>query len=347
MFNKINYEIPVDKFIDHALYHPKKGYYNKKVPFGKNGDFVTAPNISKIFSEMIFLWTLSYWKKFYKNKKINIVELGAGNGEMMYQIINSSKKFKDFYKKCNFIIFEKSKNLIKLQKEKLKKDQIKWVKNLNKLENRPTIFLGNEFLDSLPIKQYNKINKKWYERYVQKKNGKYNFTNIKVDIKKIEKWLDLKITKNQSFLEISFEELNIIKKLNSVITKKGGCILLIDYAYLKHKMVDTLQAIKNHNKVSIFNEVGNSDISHLINIPFLKKIARKLNLEIDYSSQRDFLLNLGIMERAEALASNKKFLEKANIYYRINRLIDKNQMGELFKVIYLYKKKNKFKLGFK
>ena len=347
MSDRKNYEIPLDEFIDSALYNPQKGYYMQKIPFGKEGDFITSPNISRIFSEMIFIWLKSYWEKFYRDKKINIVELGAGNGEMMGQIVETSKKFKSFYNKCEFVICEKSEKLIKIQKEKLKQDKVKWLKNFNQLQNKPTIFLGNEFLDSLPIKQYIKINKKWYERYVQKKSGKYNFTNIKVDIKKIEKWLDLKITKNQSFLEISFEELNIIKKLNSVITKKGGCILLIDYAYLKNKMVDTLQAIKNHNKVNIFNEVGNSDISHLINIPFLKKIARKLNLEIDYSSQRDFLLNLGIMERAEALATNKKFLEKANIYYRINRLIDKNQMGELFKVIYLYKKKNKFKLGFK
>ena len=313
MSDRKNYEIPLDEFIDSALYNPQKGYYMQKIPFGKEGDFITSPNISRIFSEMIFIWLKSYWEKFYRDKKINIVELGAGNGEMMGQIVETSKKFKSFYNKCEFVICEKSEKLIKIQKEKLKQDKVKWLKNFNQLQNKPTIFLGNEFLDSLPIKQYIKINKKWYERYVQKKSGKYNFTNIKVDIKKIEKWLDLKITKNQSFLEISFEELNIIQKLNSVITKKGGCILLIDYAYLKNKMVDTLQAIKNHNKVNIFNEVGNSDISHLINIPFLKKIARKLNLEIDYSSQRDFLLNLGIMERAEALATNKKFLEKANI----------------------------------
>tara|TARA_B100001029_G_C15050075_1_gene450050 strand:- start:807 stop:1850 length:1044 start_codon:yes stop_codon:yes gene_type:complete len=347
MFNKINYEMPLDKFIDHVLYHPKKGYYNKKIPFGKNGDFVTAPNISKIFSEMIFLWTLSYWKKFYKNKKINIVELGAGNGEMMYQIINSSKKFKDFYNKCNFIIFEKSNNLIKLQKEKLKEDQIKWVKNLNKLGNRPTIFLGNEFLDALPIKQYICLNKKWYERFVQKKSGIYKFIDIKCDIEKIEKKLNFKITKNQNFLEIPFEEIKIINNLNNIISKKGGCILLIDYAYLNDKMFDTLQAVKQHKKINIFKEVGNADISHLINIPLLKKIAKKLNLKLSYSTQRNFLLNMGIFHRAEMLAANKNFLDKANIFYRINRLIDKRQMGELFKVFFFHKNKFNFKLGFK
>ena len=85
----------------------------------------------------------------------------------------------------------------------------------------------------------------------------------------------------------------------------------------------------------------------MISINLLKKYANKLNLKVDYNSQREFLLNLGIMNRAEILASKTTFLEKANIFYRVNRLIDKKQMGELFKVIYLYKKNGKFKLGFK
>ena len=112
-------------------------------------------------------------------------------------------------------------------------------------------------------------------------------------------------------------------------------------------MQDTLQAVKKHKKVNPLKDVGNIDISHVINISFLKKIAKKIDLELDFNTQRDFLLKLGILQRAEILATNKNFLEKANIFYRINRLIDKKQMGELFKVIYLYKKNKKFKLGFK
>ncbi len=347
MFDKKECKIPLDKFINNALYHPKKGYYIQKIPFGKDGDFITAPNISKIFSEMIFLWIISYWNKFYKNKKINIVELGAGNGEMIHQIISSAKKFKYFFNKCDFIIYEKSSSLIKLQKNRLKKNKIKWLKNLDKLEIKPTIFLGNEFLDALPIKQYIKSNNIWYERYVQKRGKIYSFTKIKCDIRNVEKKLNIKISKKQNFLEISFEEFKMINKLNNLITKKGGCILFIDYAYLNHKMFDTLQAVKKHKKVDVLKEVGSADISHIINIPFLKEIAKRIDLDIDYNTQRDFLLNLGILQRAEILASNKNFLEKANIFYRINRLIDKKQMGELFKVIYLHKKNKKFKLGFK
>ena len=347
MFDKKNIRIPIDKFIDCALYHPKKGYYMQRTPFGQHGDFITAPNISNIFSEMICLWIISYWEKFYKNKKINIIELGAGNGEMMNKIISSAKKFKKFFSKSNFFIYEKSNRLIELQKKELKQHRVKWLKNLNKLKNKPTIFLGNEFLDALPVKQFVNYNNIWYERYVQKKAGIYNFVEIKCDIKKIEKKLNLKISNKQSFLEISFEGFKIIQKLNNIITKKGGCILFIDYAYINQKMFNTMQAIKNHRKINVLKEVGNSDISHMVNIPFLKQIAKKLNLKLKYNTQREFLINLGIMKRAEIIAANVSFLEKANIFYRVNRLIDKKQMGELFKVIYLYKKNKKFNLGFK
>ena len=347
MLNKKNFKIPLDKFINFALYNPEQGYYMQKNPFGKLGDFITAPNLSKIFSEMIFLWLISYWEKFHKEKKINIVELGAGNGEMMYQIISSAKNFNKFYNNCNFFIYEKSKKLIQIQKAKIKTDKVIWIKNLFKLKNNPTIFIGNEFLDALPIKQFFKLNNIWYEKYIQKKDKIYNFTKNKCNIKKIEKKLNLKISKKQNFLEISFEEINIIKKLNYIIAKNGGCILFIDYAYTNKKMFDTLQAVKNHRRTDVLKEVGRSDISHMINITFLKNFAKKLNLNLDHKTQREFLLSLGIMKRAEILSAKKNFLEKANIFYRVNRLIDKKQMGKLFKVIYLYKKNRKFSLGFK
>ncbi len=345
MFSKKNSTIPLDTFINNALYHPKKGYYTQRMPFGEHGDFITAPNISKIFSEMIFLWIISYWEKFYKDKKINIVELGAGNGEMMSQIISSSKRFDNFFKNCNFLIFERSLNLIKLQKKNLKQNNVRWLKNLNKLQNRPTIFFGNEFLDALPIKQFIKLKNIWHERYVEKRGKIYKFKDFKYDIKKLENKLKFNIAKKQDFLEISFEEIKIINQLNNIIKKKGGSILLIDYAYLDHKMVDTLQAVKKHKKINVLKKIGSSDITHIINIPYLKKITKQLNLKVDYTSQRNFLINLGIMKRAEILATNKKFLEKANIFYRINRLIDKSQMGEIFKILHIYKNK-KFKLGF-
>ena len=113
--------ISLDKFIDLSLYNKISGYYIKKNPFGKKGDFITSPNISILFSEMISVWMVSLWKKLKNPKKINIVELGAGNGEMMVNIIKTSNQFSFFKNSCNFFIYEKSVYLKNIQKKKIKK----------------------------------------------------------------------------------------------------------------------------------------------------------------------------------------------------------------------------------
>ena len=158
--------------------------------------------------------------------------------------------------------------MIKLKKKKLKK-KVKLIKNLNQINKRPTIFLGNEFLDALPIKQYLRKNNTWYERYVQKKNNCYNFINISSNIRNLEKEINFKISEKQEFIEISIEEMKIIKKFNKIISNEGGCMLFIDYAYNSKKMQDTLQSVKKHKKINIFKYV---EIRHnsLINIPNLK-----------------------------------------------------------------------------
>jgi NADH dehydrogenase [ubiquinone] 1 alpha subcomplex assembly factor 7 len=113
MILKKNHKIPLDKFINYCLYDKKNGYYMNKNPFGIKGDFTTAPNISRLFSEMIAVWIVSFWESLGSPKKFNLIELGAGNGEMMKIMIESFKKFPSFISSCNIIIHEKSQNLIK------------------------------------------------------------------------------------------------------------------------------------------------------------------------------------------------------------------------------------------
>ena len=141
--------IALDKFINQALYSPKKGFYMKKNPFGSEGDFLTAPNISILFSEMLAVWTIAFWQNLKCPKKINLIELGSGNGQMIYDMINSFKNFPKFYKSCKFFILEKSPYLKKIQKKKLKKFNIKWIRNINELKNEHNIFIANEFFDFL------------------------------------------------------------------------------------------------------------------------------------------------------------------------------------------------------
>ena len=343
-----NKYIPFDKYIDIALYHKKTGYYMKKNPFGKDGDFITAPNISILFSEMLAIWCLAFWEHLGCPKKINIIELGAGNGEMMYQMIKVFERFNKFRESSNYFILEKSQFLKKIQKKKLNSHKITWLNSINKLKNGPNIFLANEFFDALPIKQFIKKNNKWYEKSIKKNNiNKFEFVNVITNIKNLEKKIEINLSKNQKIIEFSpltYDYLNIIsKKIN---TFQGG-LLIVDYGYLKKKMRDSLQSIYKHKFNNILDNFSKSDITYNLNFFLLKKIVKKLNLKVaGLTSQRNFLTRLGILDRAEILAKNLQFSKKADIYYRIKRLIDRNFMGELFKVMFVTGKNIKFKLGF-
>ena len=345
--NKNKY-ISLDKFIDMALYDKKIGYYMHKDPFGKNGDFITAPNISVLFSEMVAIWCIAFWENLGYPKKINIVELGAGNGEMMYQMIKVFERFDKFLKSSKYFILEKSQFLKKIQKKKLTSCKVSWVDSLNKLENGPNIFLANEFFDALPIKQFIKKNNKWFEKKIKITSANnFELVDKLTIIKNLEKKIGINLSHDQKIIEFSplaYKYLNnISKKIN---TFKGG-LLIIDYGYLEKKMKNSLQSVRKHKFSSILKNLGNSDITYNVNFNLLKKITKKLNLKVTgITSQKNFLTKLGIMQRAEILAKNLKFSKKADIYYRLNRLIDNKFMGDLFKVMFVTKKNNKFKIGF-
>ena len=334
MFLKNNSKIPLDKFINKVLYDKSKGYYMNSNPIGLKGDFTTSPNISIMFSEMIAIWIISFWEKIGCPKNINIIELGAGNGEMMLQILKTVEKFNKF-------------KLKKLQKNKIKFKNIKWINNLKKISKFPSIFIANEFFDSLPIKQFINKRNNWYEKYIINKNKSLEFYEKKIKKELIEKLIKKKIAKNQKFIEFSplaNEKLNSISK---IIKKNNGGILIIDYGYNGTKMFDTLQSVRKHKKNNFLENIHKADITHLLNFDFFKQKFKSLKINsINFTTQRNFLIKMGILERAEIISKNMTFSKKSDIYFRLKRLIDKKQMGTLFKVLFATNKKNKFNLGF-
>ncbi len=345
---KKNYRLPLDKFINFSLYDKKFGYYIKKNPFGYSGDFTTSPNISRLFSEMIAVWIVSFWENLGYPKKFNLIELGAGNGELMKILIESFQNFPVFLNSCNFFIHEKSPSLIKMQKKKLSGKKIIWVSKINKIRKNPCIFIANEFFDSIAIKQFKKKEKHWFEKFVNFKDSKKPFFfEKKVDIKKIEKKINFKVSKNQNFIELAEDGLNYLKIISKIIKRNTGGLLIIDYGYTEKKMKNTLQAVSNHKFANILSNIGNVDITHNINFYLFKKFIKQIGgLKDELTTQKKFLINMGIKERAEMISKNQNFLKKADIYYRLKRLIDEKQMGNLFKVMLIKNKRNKFKLGF-
>ena len=348
MKNKNNDLFTLDKFIEESLYNKKYGYYMKKNPFGENGDFITAPNISVLFSEMIAIWVISFWERLDCPKQFNLVELGAGNGEMMRILVDTFSKFPQFNKSCKINILEKSELLKRTQKTNIKDVKIKWLNNLNELNNFPCIFIANEFFDALPIKQFLKKEKKWYERHVNFANDKkLEYLDIPFNIQKFEKKIQFNISYKQTFIEYSPLTTKYLKTIINKIKLNNGGILIIDYAYLEKEMKNTLQAVSKHKYCDVLKNFRNSDITYNLSFNLINMIIKKLGPCSSLSTtQKKFLTNLGILDRAEILSKHISFSKKADIYYRIKRLIDESQMGNLFKVMFITNHKNKFNLGF-
>ena len=138
-----------------------------------------------------------------------------------------------------------------------------------------------------------------------------------------------------------------MREISEIIKKNNGGLLLIDYGYTNKKMKNTLKAISNHKFANILEDIGNIDITHNINFELFKKFIDKMGgLTNNLTTQKKFLIRMGIQQRAEVISKKLSFLKKADIYYRLRRLIDEKQMGNLFKVMLIKNKNHRFNLGF-
>ncbi len=209
------------------------------------------------------------------------------------------------------------------------------------------MFFGNEFFDSIPIKQF--VNKKGLlmERYFYLKENKIKETFRKASIKDSKQVKKFKSFKNLRFIEYPKLGLKELDKINKKILKLGGGILLIDYGYLVSKNKSTLQSVIKHKKNNLYKNLGKADITYLVNFDFLKEYFTKNNLKVKkVVTQKFFLEKMGIMERANTLSRNMSFKEQSNLYLRLKRLLDLRLMGKLFKVIFAYNYESDKFLGF-
>ena len=343
--------LPVDDFIEKILYEPEIGYYSSKDPFGKNGDFITSPTISNLFSEIIGIWLISAWEKMSKPKVFNFVELGPGDGSLTKVIINTLKNFPECNKAIKIYLYEKSLFLKKLQKQNIDNNRIKWIKNFNSIKKGPVIFFGNEFFDAIPIKQFSNINNELFEKCYSVKDNidiieKFIRSNKK-DFAQIMTFGTLKKLKFIEFPKKGLLELNpIIKKIN----KLSGGILLIDYGYLNSNNSNTIQAVMDNKKIStetMLKNLGKADITSLVNFNLLKEYFLKNNLKVKkVVTQKFFLERMGIIERAHILEKKRTNEEQKYMKETLSRLLEEKQMGSLFKVIFGYKNKNNNFFGF-
>lgn len=279
-------------------------YYNSKDPFGVNGDFTTAPEISQLFGEMVGVWIASTWIKM-DMPKFTLIEMGAGRGTLMSDILRATKNVAGFKEAMQGItIIENSEFLTKRQQETLKEYEVNWVSKIQDIENDNCIFICNELFDALPFKQY--LNGK--ERGIVLRNGEYTFDDVNEEGK---------------IIEVS----DLSKKLCEQIQRISKAALIIDYGYIQAPGISTLQAVKGHKKVEIFDFIGEADLTYHVDFSAL---AQEFN-NVSIKSMAHFLKENGIEIRAQKLVNAGYDIAKMEA--ELTRLLSSSEMGELFKAL--------------
>ncbi len=343
LINKASGKIPLRDYMGFCLTHPLHGYYSTKKPLGKDGDFITSPEISQIFGELIALWFINFWEGRGNPPNVALLELGPGRGLLMRDILRTFKIRPALLETLEVHQVEINPHL--------KKDQCAAIapitvshhttvdEALEALKGKTTFLIANEFFDAFPIDQYIYKDQRWQKRYVtyntekdafefQDEIFKDPFGNCAFPMKPAEGT----IMESAPLVENLFRE--ITKHLNH----QGGAGLIIDYGYDKFCYGDTFQALERHQKANPLDNPGLVDLTVHVNFATLLLIAQQhKNMHSKLETQGDFLRNLGIDMRTDLLAKNATDSQvKQNILDATNRLVADNQMGELFKVLQIW-----------
>ena len=336
----------VAEYMAVCLLDPVEGYYPTRDPLGSDGDFITAPEISQMFGEVIGLWCMQSWIDLGRPPTLNLVELGPGRGIMMSDILRTAALDKDFMKAASVTLIEASAALEAVQAKTLSNANVpvNWASDLSQLPGGPTLILGNEFLDCLPIRQF--IQKDpfagragWHERLValdDENNLSFGVAPIAIS-KQLQNDLprDIDDARADDLLEICPAARQIIDALSVRFSKHPCRALFIDYGPETTEFGDTLQALKRHKKVNVFSDPGNTDLTARVDFAALQEMADAAALPATQAvTQREFLSKLGIEMRAVALSkSSSKTDARAKIARQLHRLMDSAEMGDLFKAI--------------
>lgn len=334
--------ISIEKYINFCLFD-SEGYYNNIDPIGRLGDFITSPEISQLFGEILGLYIYNIWKENINNI-FNLIELGPGKGSLLLDILRITKPFSKFHKNININLVEINKSLINKQKQnflsnKLGSFNIKWSSDILNFEKEKSIIIANEFFDCLPVRHFVKKNNRWKEKVINYNNNEKKFFYEFAEINDSEILIKLSKYSKNEIAEISNQSEYYFKTICKFISETSSICIIIDYGYYNFPGYFTLQSILNHKYSNLLDNPGRQDISSLVNFKNLIKIAKNSNLSTEYLTQKEFLEIHGIFERKENIKKNSSD-EKVNcIENEYLRLIDKKNMGSEFKVLIISSKK--------
>lgn len=352
---ELNGPMPLKEFLQLAIANKQHGYYANVKDIGKKGDFITSPEISQLFGEIIAIWCVNLWQVIGSPQEIALVELGPGNGTLAADIIRTTKNIPGFNQAVSMHFVELDNNLRQRQKDALEHFSVKkyWHDSISSLPKIPTIFIANEFFDALPISQYIKRKNQWYviSLGVDQKNKELIFVEVPAD-EKTQNILAEKYSyvPQDGIIEFCEDGEIIIKQIAKHIKEFGGGGLFIDYGYIDNKdrlFNSSLQAVKDHKYCAILDNLNSADLSAHVDFTALKKAAELHGAKVHGPiTQREFLLNMQISARRDALLKTATNTQKEDVISGYHRLVNEKHMGLLFKAIAITKAEMNQFIGF-
>ena len=312
------------------------GYYTRDDPLGRGGDFITAPEISQMFGELIGLWCVDTWTRLGRPAPFNLIELGPGRGTLMADALRAAKLAPDFLGALKLHLVEVNAALIAAQRESLAAFNPAWHKTLDDLPQGSSIFIANEFFDALPIHQFEMTADGWRERAVIKNDNGFAFALTAPGpalslLRPVHRQ-----AKPGDIAEVSPVSLEIAAKIAKHLRQFSGALLAIDYGPAQSALGASLQAVKDHRYHDPLRDIGEADLTAHVDFAALADAARSQGLRaFGPVSQGDFLRALGIEARAAQLQSGADTKTHAEIDMACKRLIGDAEMGKLFKALAL------------
>jgi NADH dehydrogenase [ubiquinone] 1 alpha subcomplex assembly factor 7 len=326
--------VTVAEFMRLALIEQGAGYYATRDPLGSAGDFVTAPEISQMFGELIGLWCVDAWEKAGAPDPFLLVELGPGRGTLMADALRAAKVRPQFLSAMRLHLVDISRPLRAMQEQRLGGFHPLWHDDLTTLPDGPALIIGNEFLDALPIHQFQMTEQGWRERGIDLADDALAWALLPPGPQLGLLQTAHKRAKPGEIAEVCPAALSLARTVGERVAEEGVAALFIDYGPTASAVGDSLQAVKAHRFCDPLLEVGAADLTAHVDFAAIAGAAREAGARVHGAiAQATFLEALGIRTRAALLSAGASDGDRAAIAEAMARLIDPRQMGSLFKAL--------------
>ena len=331
--------LTVAEFMAEALGHPRHGYYRRRDPLGAAGDFITAPEISQMFGELIGLWCAVVWQDMGAPDPVVVVELGPGRGTLMADVLRAARTAPGFLGAARPHLVETSPLLTARQKEALAAPGLgsapAWHDSLDGVPEGPMLLIANEFFDALPVRQFQRTDEGWRERQVDaQEDGGFRFVlapPAPLDPLAMKRLAD---APDGGVVEVCPAGLALAGVIGGRVARHGAAALIVDYGPAESAAAETLQAVKGHAYHPVLEAPGEADLTAHVDFAGLAGAAIEAGAgAFGPIPQGTFLESLGLAARAEALAVGATAGQARDIRSAHRRLVDEAAMGTLFKAL--------------